>query len=211
MLYSLLIFLYGISWTIVYISFIRNGRKEKVYCMPFFCIISEIIWEGLYGITTLLYDISVQTFFNGLWLLFAITFLCQFIKYQTVSFPQVLSKWKKRYIIGASVIAIALQTSMFKMWSYPANMIYSSYIHTIIISFMILLMLWIRGPRGYDLRIAILKIIGDFSAMVLSSNLYLGDIEQVDIAIICIGLALVFTDVLFLISFMQLTSKSLDR
>ena len=59
-----------------------------------------------------------------------------------------------------------------------------------------LIMLWIRGVKGYNLRIAIFKITGDISAMVLSSNLYLG--ENIDIAVICIGIAMFVTDSIFL-------------
>ena len=68
-------------------------------------------------------------------------------------------------------------------------------------------MLWIRGPKGYDLRIAIFKLIGDTSAMVLSSNLYLG--ENIDIAVIGIGIVMFVTDSIFLVSFLKLRKEAL--
>ena len=208
MLYSLLIFLYGISWTIVYVSFIHNGRKERVYCMPFFCIIGEIVWEVIYSTRTFLVDMSIQTIFFCIYGICALIFLFQFFKYKKDSFPAIMEyKYLLTYIAISSIAAIALQMSFYFMWPYPYNMIYSCYIHPFSISFLMLIMYWIRGPKGYDLRIAIFKLIGDTSAMVLSSNLYLG--ENIDIAVICIGIAMFITDSIFLVSFLKLRKEAL--
>lgn len=208
MLYSLLIFLYGISWTIVYVSFIHNGRKERVYCMPFFCIIGEIVWEVIYSTRTFFVDLSIQTIFFCIYGICALIFLFQFFKYKKDSFPAIMEyKYLLPYITISSIAAIALQISFYFMWSYPYNMIYSSYIHTFLISFLLLIMFWIRGTKGYDLRIAIFKLIGDTSAMVLSSNLYLG--ENINIAVICIGIAMFVTDSIFLVSFLKLRKEAL--
>ncbi len=208
MLYSLLVFLYGISWTVVYISFIRNGRKEKVYCMPFFCIIGEIVWEVIYSTQTFHVDISMQTIFFCIYGICALIFLFQFFKYKKDSFPAIIDhKYVVPYIAISSIAAIALQLAFYYMWSWPYNFIYSAHIHTFGISFLMLIMLWIRGVKGYNLRIAIFKIIGDISAMVLSSNLYLG--ENIDIAVICIGIAMFVTDSIFLVSFLKLRKEAL--
>ena len=206
MWYSFLIFAYGISWVIVYLSFIRNGWKEKIYCMPFFCIINEILWESIYFSTTAKLDLSVQTLFDALWALCALIFLYQFIRYGKNTFPKPLQHRRILYICLSVPMAIAIQLSLYKMWDYPNNMIYSSYIHTVTISFFLLIMLWVRGSKGYDLRIAIFKIIGNVSAIILSSNLYMG--KNVDIAVLYIGSALVMTDILFLISLIQQRKES---
>lgn len=200
MWYSLLIFAYGISWVIVYLSLIRNGRKEKIYGLPFICVINEILWEVLYSYTTWNSDISVQTFFFGIYGVLALILLFQFIKYHN-TFPESLKKWKKLYIITTIVVSITFELALFNMWSYPYNMIYSSYIHTFLLCLFMLLMLWVRGSNGYDLRIAIFKIIGDVSAIILSSNLYAG--KAVDVAVLFIGIALVIVDIAFLVSLVQ--------
>lgn len=206
MLYSLLIFLYGISWTIVYISFIHNGRKEKVYCMPFFCIIGEIVWEVIYSIQTFQVDISMQTVFFCIYGICALIFLFQFFKYKKDSFPAIIDhKYVVPYIAISSIAAIALQLAFYYMWSYPYNMIYSCYIHTFSISFLLLLMLWIRGTKGYDLRIAIFKLLGNVCATILSSNIYMG--ENIDIAVVCLGSAMFIADVAFLISFLKMRKE----
>ena len=210
MLYSLLIFLYGISWTIVYISFIRNGWKEKVYCMPFFCIANEIMFDGLYTTQMLNLDISVQTFFFGFYGICALIFLFQFFKYKKDSFPTIFArKYVTPYIAISSISAVAIQLAFYHMWSYPYNMINTSYIHTFEFSFLFLIMLWIRGIKGYDLRIAIFKLFGNVCGTILSSNIYME--ENIDIAVVCLGLAMFIADVAFLISLLKLrkeTSKS---
>jgi len=201
MWYSLLIFAYGISWMIVYLSFIRNGWKEKIYCMPFFCIINEICWDFLYFFTTFQKALSVQTYIYAIWALCALIFLYQFIRYGKSTFPKPLQHRRILYICIAIPMAVAIQLSFYTMWEFPYNMIYSAYIHDVAISFLMLLMLWVRGIRGYDLRIAIFRIIGDVSGITLSSNLYMG--KNVNIAVLYIGFALVISEVLFLISFLK--------
>ncbi len=207
MLYSLLIFTFCISWLIVYISFIRNGRKEKTYCMPFFCVMNEIMWDGLYTCKTIQNDMSVQTFFFGTYGVCALIFLIQYIKYRKEAFPAILRRHEKIYVLCSIVSAIAIQISFLYMWSYPFNMIYTAYIHTFVISFMILLMIWIRGTTGYDLRIAIFKITGDGFGVILSSNLYLN--RNIDMAIVYFGIALLFVDIVFLISFLKMRKEAL--
>ena len=206
MLYSLLIFLYGISWTIVYISFIHNGRKEKVYCMPFFCIMNEIVFDGLYTTKMLNVDISIQTFFFGFYGICALIFLFQFFKYKKDSFPSIIDhKYVVPYIAISSLSALAIQLAFYHMWSYPSNLINTSYIHTFAISFLLLIMLWIRGTKGYDLRIAIFKLLGNVCATILSSNIYMG--ENIDIAVVCLGSAMFIADVAFLISFLKMRKE----
>lgn len=206
MLYSLLIFLYGISWTVVYISFIHNGRKEKVYCMPFFCVINEILFDGLYTTQMFNVDISIQIFFFGFYGICALIFLLQFFKYKKDSFPTIFARrYVTPYIAISSISAVAIQLAFYHMWSYPYNLINTSYIHTFEISFLMLIMLWIRGAKGYNLRIAIFKLIGNISATILSSNIYLG--KNIDIAVVCLGGAMFIADVAFLISLLKLRKE----
>lgn len=205
MWYSLLIFAYGISWIIVYLSFIRNGWKEKIYCMPFFCIANEVVWDVMYSSTSFKLAMSIQTFFFCMYGICALVFLYQFIRYGKKTFPSMLQSYKKLYVIVSIISAIAIQLSFFKMWRFPYNMVYTAYIHTYVISFMLLLMLWIRGSKGYDLRIAFFKTFGDCSGIILSSNLYTG--RNIDLAIIYIGIALIAVDILFLLCLIQQRKK----
>lgn len=143
---------------------------------------------------------SVQTIFFSIYGVLALILLLQFIKYHN-TFPESLRRWKMFYITTTILVSITFELALFNMWAYPYNMIYSSYIHNFLLCFFMLLMLWVRGSKGYDLRIAIFKIIGDVSAMILSSNLYMG--REIDVAVLYIGAALVSVDVVFLISLVK--------
>jgi hypothetical protein len=58
----------GIAWTVVYIESIRLGFKHKTYTIPFFALVLNIAWEGLYAFHGLSeFPLEVQPWVNLVW------------------------------------------------------------------------------------------------------------------------------------------------
>ena len=105
----------GVAWTIVYISLIYTGFKEKTYGMPLFALALNFAWELLYTVSGFNNSPdNIQTWVNLVWCLFDVAIIYCYFKYGKKDFERFAPK---QYFIPWSVLvflmAFALQYGFF--------------------------------------------------------------------------------------------------
>jgi len=98
---NFLFVLSGVCWTLVYISLIYRGFKDKTYGMPLFALGLNIAWEVLYSIDGIFIHKAnmppVQNVANVVWAFFDILIVITFFRYGKKYFPEIGKKYFKTY------------------------------------------------------------------------------------------------------------------
>jgi hypothetical protein len=161
----------GISWTIVYISAIRIGFKDKTYAIPVLALALNFAWELIYGLGGVIIDPkSLQSWINLTWGFADAVIVYNYFVFGKSEFPPSLTR---RIFFAGSVlifvVAFAVQAAFIVQFKDEAP-IYAAFLQNTLMSGLFLGMFVAReGMRGQSLTIAVSKCIGTLAATIVFS------------------------------------------
>lgn len=191
----------GIAWTIVYISCIRTGLKQKTYCMPLFALGLNFAWEVIYSVDEVAGIIgnpsmfSVQTIVNIIWACLDAVIVYTYFKYGKEDFPENA----KAYFLPFSILAFAtcavLQLAYYFEFEGIAAAQYSAFVQNAAMSILFLIMLYRRNStKGQTMTIAVAKWIGTLAPAIL-----MGIFEGFHIYIVLTGIICSVFDIIYIV------------
>lgn len=167
-----------IFWLVTYIECIRQGIRQKTYCMPLFALAMNIAWEALSFVDGLMHaaEMPIMLIYTS-WLLLDIGVVYTFFRYGKEETKLQYKKWintervidwksvhSVRGIFCIAVVGMVLGV----MYQYVDNWkLYFSFTDNLLMSGLFIGMyLARRGNRGQSLSIAITKCIGTVCATI---------------------------------------------
>lgn len=191
----------GIAWTIVYISCIHTGFKQKTYCMPLFALALNFAWEVIYSVDEVASFIgnsgsfSIQTIVNIIWACLDAVIVYTYFKYGKEFFPENAKKHFVPFSILAFATCVVLQLAYyFEFKGIPAAQ-YSAFVQNAAMSILFLIMLYRRGStKGQSMTIAVAKWLGTLAPAVL-----MGIVQGVNIYIILTGIICSVFDIIYIV------------
>ena len=167
---NLLIITSGVCWSIVYISCIRTGFKQKTYCMPLFALGLNIVWEGMYAFIDLFIrnNIGAQAIANTCWFLLDIFILVSWFKFGK---EELKSETEKKWFVPWTLIVLASCIALQALFAAEFGLVegekYSAYVQNVAMSIAYLYMLnRRRSSKGQTMTIAICKCIGTLTPTI---------------------------------------------
>jgi hypothetical protein len=159
----------GISWSIVYLSLINRGFKDKTYGMPLFALAFNIAWEFMYAFLVN-FGFSLQKVVNIVWCLLDVVILYTYFKYGRKDFP----KDKERFFLPWSLLAfvVGFLVIYFAHYEFPDfwGARYTAFAQNLMMSVLFISMLVRRGNvDGQSIYIAIFKMLGTLAPTVQMS------------------------------------------
>lgn len=190
----------GIAWTVVYISCIRTGMKEKTYCMPLFALGLNFAWEVIYSVNECVTGtFSVQTVVNIVWACLDAVIVYTYFKYGKEYFPQQAKKYFVPFSILTFATCVVLQLAYFFEFPGIASAQYSAFVQNAAMSILFLIMLYRRGStKGQNLTIAVAKWIGTLAPTILM-GVWLG----FNIYIVLTGIVCSVFDIIYIVQLYQ--------
>jgi hypothetical protein len=159
----------GIAWTVVYIESIRLGFKHKTYTIPFFALVLNIAWEGLYAFHGLSeFPLEVQPWVNLVWFILDLGIVASFFLFSSrKSEAKDARAFTLSWSLLGLVMAIVLQIAFLCEFK-ELGIIYSAFIQNLIMSVTFVGMLMSRkSAEGQSLLIAIAKMLGTLAPSIL--------------------------------------------
>ncbi len=157
-MYTGLMIIGGLFWSLTYILIIRRGFKDKTYGMPLAAICANVSWEGIFSF---IYPHSPpQLFINYIWFLLDIFILLQFLKYGRSEFKALSNK--KFY----AMFLLSLITGFFLVQFITEEFndrqgAYAAFGQNLMMSVLFIVMLVSRDDlRGQSIYIALFKMLG---------------------------------------------------
>lgn len=166
MLSTVLLLISGIAWTVVYVTAIRIGFRDKTYCMPVWALGLNICWEFIYAIEGIPHP-TLQTGANAAWaccdVLIVITYLRFGAKWSPVG--------KGRFgLYSAAVFATCLvaQLAFFVHFDTVREAAqYSAFAQNAVMSVLFVMMLVRRDScEGQSMVIAVAKMLGTLAPTI---------------------------------------------
>jgi len=177
---NLLIIASGVCWSVVYVSSIRTGFKQKTYCMPLFALGLNIVWEGMYAFIDLFVRRSVgaQAIANTCWFFLDIFILVTWFKFGKEEFEgETAKKWFIPWTLIVLAACIALQVLFAVEFGIEEGEKYSAYVQNVAMSVAYLYMLnRRRSSKGQTMTIAVCKCIGTLTPTIygaMEGNLFI--------------------------------------
>lgn len=180
----------GVAWTIVYLSLIQTGFKNKTYGMPLFALALNLAWEAIYTVYGINSDTgNIQTWVNLVWCMFDIAILYSYLKYGREDFEKYAEgkffvPWTVLIFTMAFILQYAFLVS-FPKASGPGleNCLYfvnpylgcwySAFLQNLIMSILFINMLAIRkSSKGQSLTIGVSKWIGTLAPTITFGYLF---------------------------------------
>lgn len=191
----------GVAWTIVYISCIHTGFKQKTYCMPLFALGLNFAWEVIYSVDEVVGFIgnpdmfSAQTIANIVWACLDAVIVYTYFKYGKAYFPENAKKYFVPFSILAFATCVVLQLAYyFEFKGIPAAQ-YSAFVQNAAMSILFLVMLYRRGStKGQTMTIAVAKWLG-----TLAPALLMGVLQGFNVYIVLTGLICSVFDILYIV------------
>jgi len=180
----------GTAWTVVYISLIRTGFRDKAYGMPLFALALNLAWEAIYTVYGFKTDITnIQTWVNLVWCMFDIAILYTYIKYGMEDFKKYADEkffmpWTILVFIMAFILQYGFLTGFPEADAPGLNSClyfvnprlgcwYSAFIQNLIMSVLFINMLALRkSTRGQNLTIGVSKWIGTLAPTITFGCLF---------------------------------------
>ena len=169
MIITILIAVSGICWSVVYVECIRNGFKQKTYCMPLFALALNFAWEGIYAFTDLFIrrDIGAQAIANTCWFLLDIFIVVTWLKYGREEFTGEKEKFFYLWTALVIIAAFVLQILFIYEFGDVEGEKYSAYLQNIAMSLSFLALIDKRkSSRGQTMTIAVCKCIGTLTPTI---------------------------------------------
>ena len=157
-MYTTLMIIGGIFWSITYILIIRQGYKDKTYSMPLAALCANISWEAIFSF---IHPHSPpQLYINFVWFILDGLIVIQFLKFGKSEFPNFSIKQFIASFVFALVIAfcsVLFITYEFNDWRGA----YAAFGQNLMMSILFISMLLNRNSlRGQSIYIAIFKMLG---------------------------------------------------
>ncbi|QOV18183.1 hypothetical protein INP51_09010 [Blautia liquoris] len=206
---NFLFVLSGVCWTLVYISLIYRGFKDKTYGMPLFALGLNIAWEVLYSIDGIFIHKAnmppVQNVANVVWAFFDILIVITFFRYGKKYFPEIGKKYFLPFGTLAIFTCVALQLAFYLHFDSGVEASqYSAFAQNAAMSIMFLYMLFQRkGTEGQSFTVAIAKCLGTLAPTILG-----GFIESTNMYIMLTGMVCLVFDIFYIIGLFQKNKTS---
>lgn len=161
---NLLIVTSGVCWSVVYVSSIRTGFRQKTYCMPLFALGLNIVWEGMYAFIDLFVrrSIGAQAIANTCWFVLDIFILITWFRFgKEECQTETERKWFLPWTLIVLASCIALQVLFAAEFGINEGEKYSAYVQNVAMSISYLYLLnRRRSSKGQSMTIAVCKCIG---------------------------------------------------
>jgi len=157
-MYTGLMIVGGIFWSLTYILIIRRGFKDKTYGMPLAALCANISWEAIFSF---IHPLSPpQLYINYIWFLLDIIIVLQFLKFGKSE----LSKFSIRQFYSAFLMALITAFFLVLFITYEFNDFkgaYSAFGQNLMMSILFITMFLSRNDlRGQSIYIALFKMLG---------------------------------------------------
>jgi len=157
-MYTGLMIIGGIFWSLTYILIIRRGFKDKTYGMPLVALCANISWEAIFSF--LHPHSSPQLYINYIWFLLDVIIVLQFLKFGKTEFL----KFSIRQFYSAFLMALTTAFFLVLFITYEFNDFkgaYSAFGQNLMMSILFITMLLSRNDlRGQSIYIALFKMFG---------------------------------------------------
>ena len=169
----------GVAWTIVYISAIWVGFRQKTYAIPVAALALNLAWESIYAPIDLNVVLSAtgpvdvnylaQGIISLLWCLADVVILITFLRFGRADLPAFVTR--HMFTIWAILLigsAFVVQWLFIAEFGVDAATRYSAFLQNLLMSGLFIAMFAARrGLRGQTLTIAIAKWIGTLAATAI--------------------------------------------
>ncbi len=157
-MYTGLMIIGGIFWSLTYILIIRRGFKDKTYGMPLAALCANISWEGVFSF---IYPHSPpQLIINYIWFLLDVVIVIQFLKYGRSEFRALSNKKFYAMFIMALITGFFLVLFITDEFSDRKGA-YAAFGQNLVMSILFIAMLFRRDDlRGQSIFIALFKMLG---------------------------------------------------
>lgn len=157
-MYTGLMIIGGIFWSLTYTLIIRRGFIDKTYGMPLVALCANISWEAIFSF--LHPHSSPQLYINYIWFLLDLIIVLQFLKFGKIEFI----KFSKRQFYSAFIMALITAFFLVLFITYEFNDFkgaYSAFGQNLMMSILFITMLLSRNDlRGQSIYIALFKMLG---------------------------------------------------
>ncbi len=157
-MYTGLMIVGGIFWSLTYILIIRRGFIDRTYGIPLAALAANISWEAIFSF---IYPHSPpQLYINYVWFFLDVIIVLQFLKYGKSEFP----KFSDRQFYVTFLMALITAFFMVLFITYQFNDFdgaYSAFGQNLMMSILFITMLLSRNShRGQSIFIALFKMLG---------------------------------------------------
>ncbi|MCE8424243.1 MAG: hypothetical protein J5U17_00515 [Candidatus Methanoperedens sp.] len=157
-MYTELMIVGGIFWSLTYILVIRHGFKDKTYGIPLGALCANISWEAIFSF---IHPHSPpQLYINYIWFFLDVIIILQFLKYGKSEFP----KFSIRQFYFTFLMALTTAFFLVLFITYEFNDFkgaYTAFGQNLMMSILFITMLLSRNDlRGQSIYIALFKMLG---------------------------------------------------
>ena len=164
----------GVAWTIVYLSAIRVGFRQRTYAIPMAALGLNFAWESTYAVHDLAGGLSAQGVVNLVWALADIVIVYTFFAFGRAEFPRFVTR-PMFAVWGVLLFATSyvVQWLFIAQFGTDAGARYSAFLQNLLMSGLFIAMLIARrGLRGQTLTIAVAKWLGTLAPTILIGGLH---------------------------------------
>ncbi|SHJ62469.1 transmembrane-type terpene cyclase [Parasporobacterium paucivorans] len=191
----ILLLISAVTWTIVYISSIRIGFRDKTYCMPLWALGLNVFWELVYACNGIAHP-SVQAVANAIWVCCDLLIVITYFKFGRNKLSENLRDMFIPYSLLVFASCLILQLAFFLHFeSYVEAAQYSAFAQNVVMSILFVVMLYKRGnSEGQSMLIAVAKWLG-----TLAPTIQQGIVQGFNIYILLTGILCSVWDILYII------------
>lgn len=157
-MYTDLMIIGGIFWSLTYILIIRRGFIDRTYGMPLAALCANISWEAIFSFFHP--HSPPQLYINYIWFLLDLIIVLQFLKFGKAEFL----KFSNRQFYSAFLMALITAFFLVLFITYEFNDFkgaYSAFGQNLMMSILFIAMLLNRNDlRGQSIYIALFKMLG---------------------------------------------------
>ena len=157
-MYTTLMIIGGIFWSLTYILIIRRGFEDRTYGMPFVALCANISWEAIFSF---IHPHSPpQLYINYIWFLLDLIIVLQFLNFGKSEFL----KFSIKQFFSSFLMALITAFFLVLFITYEFNDFkgaYSAFGQNLMMSILFITMLLSRNDlRGQSIYIALFKMLG---------------------------------------------------
>jgi hypothetical protein len=159
----------GVCWTIVYITLIVLGFKQKTYGMPLWALTLNLAWELTYGIDALISGpLSLQGIVNNIWAALDVVILVTLVRYGNQYLKVKTQHLFFIEVCAALTVSIIVQATLINYLGVAVGAAVSAYLQNLLMSILFIQMLIMRsGVEGQSEIIAVAKFVGTLAPTIL--------------------------------------------
>jgi hypothetical protein len=157
-MYSKLMIVGGIFWSLTYILIIRRGFIDKTYGIPLAALCANISWEAIFSFIHP--HFPTQLYINYIWFFLDVIIIFQLLKFGKSEFP----KFSLKQFLFVFLMALTTAFLLVLFITYEFNDFagaYSAFGQNLMMSILFITMLLSRSDlRGQSIYIALFKMLG---------------------------------------------------